>query len=127
MSHHDEPPSSDDLQLSKRRDVLLIPALLATCLGGALLGLSALSMTIGQLLARSFDLPAGVTYLPPSSSDRAINIVRELAPLVVGVGLLILTWRYRARGRVWATWLCAVAAVLVSVVATPFMANPLQG
>jgi hypothetical protein len=114
-----EAATTGDLQLSRRRHALLVPAVLATCLGGALLALSLLLLIVGELVGHSAlgRPPAGMTYIPPSGSDQAMSAAQELGPIVVGVGLLLLTWRYRGRGRVWATWVCAVAMVLVSVAA----------
>ena len=118
MSRGVEVATTGDAQQSGRHRALL-PAILATTLGGALLALAVFLIVVGELVAHSAlgRPPAGVTYLPDSGSDRLRTAAEQLGPVVVAVGLLVLTWRCRGRGRVRATRLCAMATVVVSVAA----------
>ena len=108
---------SGELDLAQRRGRLLVPALLATCLSLPLLALSALLWLVAEVVLAHSGLPEGLTYLPPSASERAGTIAQHIAPIVLGGALLFLTWRYRHRGRSRTTWLCGTAAVLVGIAA----------
>ena len=108
--------NASDLDVARRRGVLLVPAVLATCLGVPAFALSVLLWVVAAVLARSSSgLPAGVTSLPPSGSDRAMIVAQHIGPILAGVGFLLLTWRYRNRGRAAATWLFATATILMGV------------
>lgn len=108
----------DDHFLERRRSALLVPAILATCVGLPLIALSVLLHVLGEVLAHSHPdwlVPAGTTYIPPSGSERARIIVRAGFPIIAGLGFLVLTWRFRGQGRRVATMICAVAVVVMGI------------
>jgi hypothetical protein len=118
---------SDDLDvrreeddfLERRRSVLLVPAILATCVGLPLIALSVLLHVVGEVVTHSHPEwfgAAGATYIPPSDSERARIIVRAAVPIIAGLGFLVLTWRFRGQGRRLATLICAVAVMLMGIV-----------
>lgn len=117
MSDRIEVHRDGDVLLERHRGLLLIPAIVATCVGVPLLALSVLLDILGAVLLHAHPelMPAGVTYLPPSTSERVEIIVREAVPVVAGLGFLVLTWRFRGEGRRAATLLCAVAVILAGV------------
>ena len=119
VSDHLVVPADVDSQRA-RRDRLIVPAALATGIGIPLFAISLLFDVL--FIAISHRHPGiyhhrGVTYLRPSRAERVRDDARVLAPIVVGLGLLGLTWRFRGQGRVGATWACAVAVVLMGVLA----------
>jgi hypothetical protein len=105
-----------DLGVQRRLDALLVAALLATCIGAPLLVLSVLLHVVGEVVVHAHPewLPANATYIPPSNAERVRTILRFAVPLVGGVGFLVLTWKFRDRGRRVATAVCAIVTVLLA-------------
>lgn len=118
MSDHLDVRSDVDTLAERRRSALLLPAILATCVGLPLIALSVLLHVVGEVVMHShpewFE-PAGVTSLPPSDSERARIIVRAAVPIIAGLGFLVLTWRFRGQGRRAATLICAVVVILMGI------------
>jgi len=118
VSDHLDVRLDDATLLEQRRSSLLVPATLATCVGLPLIALSVLLHVVGAVFVHAhpgwFE-PAGVTYIPPSDSERARIIVRAAVPIIAGLGSLILMWRFRGQGRRAATIICAVAVILMGI------------
>lgn len=118
-----ETPVSDsaagDVGVQQRRAALMTPALLASCVGIPLIVLAVvLSVAMSIMLRNDPALNAeGVTYLPPSDAERLQIIAGIAVPALIGVGFLVLTWRFRAGGRSVATWACATVVVCMGFVA----------
>lgn len=121
----DTRPVSDDLDVRDdararwaRRDRLTLPAALATGIGIPLFALSVLLEVVATVAIHhhaGIHHHPGVIDLPPSRAERLRTDARRLTPLVVGLLLLALTWRFRGQGRATATWVCAVGVVLMGI------------
>jgi hypothetical protein len=102
-------PEQRDLE--RRRGAALLPAVLASVLGGSLVGAHVLVVLAVHLLVDPAEGSPDVIYLQPSVAEQAAAWAWFLAGVAVSLGLLLLTWRLRGLGRTAATWVCAVAAV----------------
>ncbi len=95
------------------------PAITATFVSLPLLGLSLLGWVMALVVspqAQAHQAPE-VTVIQPSGLDIAVGVARHVLPILLGAGLLVLTWRFAARGDARKTWACAVAAVVIGIVA----------
>jgi hypothetical protein len=107
---------------SERRGSLIAPAVVATCLGLALLVLGVGQWLLAEFLFHSgqLGLSTGDVTIPSSATHKAAIIAQHLWPAVVGGGLLALTWRLRGQARTGATLVAALASVIVCAAALPW-------
>jgi hypothetical protein len=106
-----------DPDLQRRQSVLLVPALLATCIGVPLLALGVLEHVVGEVLVHTHPHwlnPGGATYVPPTGAQRVRDLVRAAVPAIASLGALFLTWRSRRRGLRVTTTLGAAATILLA-------------
>jgi hypothetical protein len=106
-----------DPDLQRRQSVLLVPALLATCIGVPLLALGVLEHVVGEVLVHTHPHwlnPGGATYVPPTGAQRVRDLVRAAVPAIASLGALFLTWRSRRRGLRLTTTLGAAATILLA-------------
>ncbi|HEX3931533.1 MAG TPA: hypothetical protein VHW64_12575 [Nocardioides sp.] len=118
MNHEVVAQASDGTSLEARRNALLVPTILATLIGGFLIATSlVLNLTLIVVLQAHPGLwqQPGTIYIPPSGAERVRNFIRFAAPIIAGVVLIVLTWRYRSHGRRAATFVCAGAALLMGI------------
>jgi hypothetical protein len=109
----------DDRTLQRRRSKVLVPAILATCVAVPLMALSVLFEVMFQVVLHSHAgmfRHAGTIYVGPSTSERVRAGARAVTPIVAGVVLLVLTWRFQQQGRAVATLVCAAGLLLMGVV-----------
>jgi hypothetical protein len=96
--------------------ILWAPALFATCIGLPLLGLSALLGLFASVLAHAgFYCPPGTICLAPSPTERLVNLAEFLLPLVLGLALLVFTWRESFRGHRVASWALAAGTIVAGI------------
>lgn len=107
---------------SQRQGPLTVPVVVATCLGLAMLVLGVGQWLLAEVLFHSGQLgiSSGVDSISPSASEKVSVVFQHVWPVVVGVGLLVLTWRLRGQGLPRATWVAAVASVAVCAAAFPW-------
>jgi hypothetical protein len=118
VSHEVGVQTSDVTALEARRNVLLVPAILATLIAGFLIASSLLlNLTLIVILQAhpGWWQEPGTIYIPPSGVERVRNFIRFAAPIIAGIVLIVFTWRCRGQGRSAATWICAGAALLTGV------------
>jgi hypothetical protein len=118
VSHEVGIRASGETALDARRNALLMPAILATLMGGFLIATSlVLNLTLIVVLQAhpGWWQQPGTISIPPSGTERVRNFIRFAAPIVAGVFLIALTWRHRSHGRRAATFVCAGAAVLMGI------------
>lgn len=103
---------SDDLASLKQR--LLLPAVLASSIGGPLIAVP----TALWCVALGFFyfgppeiLPEGTASIRAVEIELMRGVLKHVALAVVGLVFLGLTWRYRGQGRQRATWLAAVGTI----------------
>lgn len=116
VSHDAVAETSDAASLEARRNVLLVPTVLATLIAGFLIATSLLlNLTLIVVLRAhpGWYKQPGTIYIPPSGAERVRDFVRFAAPIIAGTILIALTWRYRGQGRRVATLVCAGAALLM--------------
>ena len=108
--------------VAQSRGSLLVPAVVATSLGLLMLLVGAGQWLLAELLLHTGQLGLfpGDNYIPSSAAEKVVIVFQHLWPVVVGVGLLFLTWRLRGQARAGATWIAAVAAVVVCAAALPW-------
>ena len=95
------------------------PAIIATFVSLPLLGLYLLGWVMAVVLSPEAPVhqTPEVTVIRPSGLDIAVGVARHVLPVLLGAGLLVLTWRFAARGDARRAWACAVGAVVIGIVA----------
>jgi hypothetical protein len=92
------------------------PAVFATCIGLPLLALSLLMGLLSVALVHSaLACPPGVVCLWPSRNDRLVHLAVFLVPQVLGLTMLLFTWRHSLRGQRLASWVLASGTILAGV------------
>lgn len=95
------------------------PAITATFVSLPLLGLSLLGWVMALVLSPQAQtyLAPDVTVIQPSGLEIAVGVARHVLPILLGVGLLVLTWLFAARGDARRAWACAAGAAVTGIVA----------
>ena len=95
------------------------PAITATFVSLPLLGLSLLGWVMALVMSPEVQarLAPDVTVIQPSGPDFGVGVARHVFPILLGVGLVVLTWRFAVRGNARKAWACAAGAVGIGIVA----------